>query len=70
MSKRTLTITLEIEDAGLSEFEVIDYSMDVICGVYSDDEFVDAKLDEEVLVDRNGYISIKVPDEIKSRFVW
>ena len=62
--KRTLTITLEFDDEIGEAFPIdaVKYAMDEVDDMvlYSGSDFVSAKLDEEVLVDRNGYISAEV----------
>lgn len=73
--KRTLTITFEFDDGSWMDEETgkeyppidaIAYAMEHVnrSVPYANcDEFVDAKLDGEVLVDRRGYIS----DEVRQR---
>ena len=72
--KRTLTITFEFDDAPWVDKETkeeyptdaIAYAMDHVnrsVPFAACEEFVNAKLDGEVLVDRNGYIS----EEVKQR---
>lgn len=74
--KRTLTITFEFDDAPWIDKETGDmyptdaiaYAMDHVnrsVPYASCDEFVDAKLDGEILVDRTGYVS----EEVKKREV-
>ncbi len=71
---RTLTITFKFDDGPWIEKETgeehptdaIAYAMDLVNGSvpYANcDEFIEAKLDGAVLVDRSGYIS----DEVKQR---
>lgn len=72
--KRKLTITFEFDDAPWVDEETkeehptdaIAYAMDHVnrsVPYAAIDEFVEAKLDGEVLVDGNGYVS----DEVKKR---
>ena len=71
--KRTVTITIEFDDGPWFDTEReeyfptddIAYAMDKVNAVVPriGDEFVVAKLDDEVLVDRNGYVS----EEVKKR---
>lgn len=66
--KRLLTVTMEFEDNPYDEetgqnitFDVLDYAMDIICESTSGlADLVDAKLDGELLVDRNGFVSEEV----------
>ena len=66
--KRLLTITMEFEDNPYDEetgqnitFDVVDFAMDIVCQSTSGlANLVDAKLDGELLVDRNGFVSEEV----------
>ena len=71
--KRTVTVTFEFDDdpwfdPDSGEYfptDVIGSAMDAVNGILPivGNEFVDVKLDDKVLVDRNGYVS----EEVKKR---